>query len=257
MRLSALDRKLLRDLVAMKGQVVAIALIIGAAMALFVMYLSNFDSLRRTQEAYYERQRFADIFATLKRAPEALAARLAALPGVAQVETRVVADVVLDIPGMQEPATGRLISIPAGRRPALNDLSLREGGWVSPGRPDEVVAAESFARAHGFHVGDQVSVILNGRKRPLTIVGVALSPEYVTASAPARSSPTPAASGSSGWSDGPWPPPPTWRAGSTTWSSAGSAAPGRSRSSPRSTACWPATAGAGPSPGRSSSPTGR
>ena len=179
MRMPALDRKLLRDLLAMKGQVLAIALVIGAGMSLFVMYLSNFDSLRRTQQAYYSRQRFADVFASLKRAPEGLAGRIAAIPGVARVETRVVSDVVLDVPGLDEPATGRLVSVPADRRPALNDLYLREGRWVSAARPDEVLASEAFAQAHGFHAGDQVSAIINGRMRRLTIVGVALSPEYV------------------------------------------------------------------------------
>ena len=59
MALSALNRKLLRDLLEMKGQALAIAMVVAAGVAMFVMYLSNFDSLRRTQQAYYERQRFA------------------------------------------------------------------------------------------------------------------------------------------------------------------------------------------------------
>ena len=49
-----LDRKLLRDLWEMKGQSLAIAAVIGAGVAMFVTYLSNFDSLRRTRDAYYE-----------------------------------------------------------------------------------------------------------------------------------------------------------------------------------------------------------
>ncbi|MPY86849.1 MAG: FtsX-like permease family protein [Luteitalea sp.] len=179
MRVSALNRKLLRDLVAMKGQATAIALVIAAGMTMFVTFLSNFDSLRRTQQAYYERQRFADVFASLKRAPEQLAARIAAIPGVAQVETRVVANVVLDVPGVDEPASGRLVAVPASQRPALNDLHMRAGTWVSASRPDEVIASGAFCDANGFRVGDQVSAIINGRKRRLTIAGIALSPEYV------------------------------------------------------------------------------
>ena len=69
-----LDRKLLRDLWEMKGQALAIAAVVAAGVTMFVMYLSNFDSLRRTRDEYYETARFADVFATLKRAPASLAA---------------------------------------------------------------------------------------------------------------------------------------------------------------------------------------
>ena len=112
-----LDRKLLRDLWEMKGQALAIAAVIGAGVTMFVTYLSNFDSLQRTRDAYYERARFADVFASLKRAPASLEQRIAAIPGVEVVATRVVADVTLDVPGMAEPATGRLISLPERGRP--------------------------------------------------------------------------------------------------------------------------------------------
>jgi putative ABC transport system permease protein len=178
-RLSALNLKLLRDLSAMRGQALAIALVIAAGLSMFVMYLSNFESLRLTQQAYYSRQRFADVFAAVGRAPLALAPRLQAIPGVAAVELRVVADVILDVPGLDEPATGRLVSVPAAARPALNDLFLRRGEWVSDGRPDAVIAGEAFVQAHGFNPGDEISAVINGRQRRLTIAGVALSPEYV------------------------------------------------------------------------------
>jgi putative ABC transport system permease protein len=146
---------------------------------MFVMYLSNFDSLQRTREAFYDSARFADVFASLKRAPSSLEPRLAALPGVEAVATRVIADVTLDVPGMAEPATGRLISVPDRGRPSLNDVFLRRGRWVDATRADEVLASEVFCDAHGFNPGDRVAAIINGRRRWLTIVGIALSPEYV------------------------------------------------------------------------------
>jgi putative ABC transport system permease protein len=179
MTISALNRKLLRDLLAMKGQALAIAMVVAAGVAMYVMYLSNFESLRRTQQAYYERQRFAEVFASLKRAPLAVAGEIAAIPGVAALEARVVANVTLDLEQLDEPATGRLVSIPPDRRPVVNDLFLRRGRWIEPGRPDEVLASEGFVTAHGFVPGDTVSAVINGRLRRLTIVGVALSPEYI------------------------------------------------------------------------------
>jgi putative ABC transport system permease protein len=183
-RIGALDRKLCRDLWQMKGQSIAIASVIAAGVAMFVMYLSNFESLQRTRSAYYQAARFADVFASVKRAPASLESRIRMLPGVEAVSTRVVADVTLDVPAMEEPATGRLISIPERGRPALNDIYLRRGRWIDPARSDEVLLSEMFANAHGFKVGDGVAALINGRRRWLTIVGIALSPEYVYAIRP-------------------------------------------------------------------------
>jgi putative ABC transport system permease protein len=177
--IAALDRKLVRDLLAMKGQAFAITMVVAAGVSVYVMYLSNFESLRETQRAFYERGRFGDVFVSLKRAPGAVAAAVAQLPGVSAVETRVVASATLDLPATDRPAIGRLVSIPAERRPAVNDLFLRRGRWVARGRPDEVLASEGFVTAHGLQPGDAVPAIINGRRQALRIVGVALSPEYV------------------------------------------------------------------------------
>jgi putative ABC transport system permease protein len=179
MKIAPLNRKLFRDLLAMKGQAFAISMVVAAGVAMYVMYLSNSDSLLRTREAYYEQQRFGDVFASLKRAPLRVAAEIAAIPNVSAVETRVVANVTLDLQDVDEPATGRLVSVPAHRRPLVNDLFLRRGRWIERGRADEVLASEGFVIANKLELGDRVPAVLNGRLRHLTIVGVALSPEYI------------------------------------------------------------------------------
>lgn len=179
MTISALNRKLLRDLLSMKTQAFAIAMVVASGVTMYVTYLSTFASLRETRAAYYDRQRFADVFATMKRAPLRLANEIANLPGVSAMETRVVANVTLDLEQLEEPASGRLISIPADRRPQVNDLFVRRGRWIEPGRPDEVLASEGFVLAHGLNPGDTVPAVINGRLRRLTIVGVALSPEFI------------------------------------------------------------------------------
>ena len=179
MRITALNRKLLRDLLAMKGQAFAIAMVVASGVTMYVTYLSTFDSLYRTRDAYYERQRFGDVFASLKRAPLRVVDAIAAIPNVSAVEPRVVANVTLDLEGLDEPASGRLVSVPSQRRPLVNDLFLRRGRWVERGRSDEVLASEGFVIANNLDVGDQVPAVLNGRLRHLTIVGVALSPEFI------------------------------------------------------------------------------
>jgi putative ABC transport system permease protein len=175
----ALDRKLIRDLQAMKGQAIAICSVMACGVATFVMSLSTLHSLDSTQKTYYERYRFGDVFVHLKRAPMPLVNQIAEIPGVGAVQARVVVDVNLDVPGMTEPAVGRLISIPERITPGLNELHLRRGRYIEPGRKGEVLASEAFVEAHGLNPGDRIVAIINGRRQSLQIVGIALSPEYV------------------------------------------------------------------------------
>ena len=179
-----LNRKLLRDIWRIKGQGLAIALVIASGVAMFVMSLGTLNSLEATRDAYYDRYRYADVFAHVKRAPEALSWRIGRIPNVRQVETRIVSDVILDVPGMSEPAVGRLISLPERGATLLNDVALRRGRAVVSGRANEVLASEAFADAHGLRPGDHVSATINERKRRLRIVGIVLSPEYIYSIAP-------------------------------------------------------------------------
>jgi putative ABC transport system permease protein len=177
--LSSLDRKLLRDIGKMKGQMVAVSLVMACGLAMMIMTRSLIFSLESTRDAYYTHNRFADVFCDLKRAPNALRARLAEIPGVAAIETRVAGKVTLDLPGLAEPADGTIISIPEDRPQQLHQLFLRRGRLPEIGSHDEVVVGEAFADAHGFGPGDEIAAIIHGARQTLRIVGVALSPEFV------------------------------------------------------------------------------
>ena len=182
--MGTLDTKLWRDLRRMWGQVLAVALVVGGGVATLVMAVGAARTLDETRIAYYERNRFADIFAEVRRAPDSLAASIAEIPGVAAVETRIAKLALLDIPDFREPATGQFISVPDGGEPGLNRLYLRSGRMPEHGLGDEVVINEAFAKAHGFSLGSRFSATLNGRKRDLTVVGTALSPEFIYAIGP-------------------------------------------------------------------------
>ncbi|MGP1394399.1 MAG: ABC transporter permease [Inquilinaceae bacterium] len=182
--LGALERKLVRDLWRLRGQVLAVGLVIASGIALLVMALTSVEALQGTADAYYERYRFAQVFATAKRAPERLADRIAAIPGVQTADTRIVGFATLDIAGFDEPVAGQLVSIPERGAPLLNRLALRQGRWVEPGRPDEVIVSEPFAEAHGLAPGSRVGAVIEGHRRSLEVVGVALSPEFVYAIGP-------------------------------------------------------------------------
>ncbi|MFN0196394.1 MAG: ABC transporter permease [Planctomycetaceae bacterium] len=177
--MKALDRKLVRDMRHMTGQTVAISLVIGCGVATYVMAMTVLASLSLTRETYYDRYGFAHVFAQLKRAPQTLEARLSEIPGVAQVETRTVFDVTLNVEGLAEPAIGRLISVPERKRLGINAIYLRRGKMLQPGRYGEVLVSEGFAEVHQLNEGDKVRAVINGRLKDLTISGVALTPEYI------------------------------------------------------------------------------
>jgi putative ABC transport system permease protein len=177
--MTALDRKLLRDLWQMRGQVLTVALVVACGIATYVTMRGAYQSVLQAQRDYYSRYRFADVFAQLKRAPDSVATNIAAIPGVASAQTRVVMDVTLDVPGLGEPALGRLISIPENRTAMLNDLHLVRGSYIESNRPNDVLVSEAFANANRLDIGGTIGAVINGRWEPLRIVGVAISPEYV------------------------------------------------------------------------------
>ena len=183
--MKALDRKLLRDLWSLKTQVVSIALVIACGIGGFIASMSTHESLLLTRAQYYDSARFPHVFAEAKRAPEFLAARIADIPGVSAVETRVVRDVQLDVSGVVQPMSARVIGIPGERMgdaalpQAMNRLSLKTGRWPAPGARGEVVINNRFAEVRRLVLGSEIRVLLNGKRGRLTIVGTALSPEFI------------------------------------------------------------------------------
>jgi len=178
--ISPLDRKLLRDIGKMKGQVFAVSLVMACGLAMMIMTRSLIMTLETARSVYYQENAMADVFATLKRAPLSVAERIKIIPGVATVEARVAVNVILDLPGLVEPATGHIISLPEDGGPQkLNRLFLRSGRLPRSDARREVVLGESFAIANGLQSGDSLVAVINGRRETLQICGIGLSPEFV------------------------------------------------------------------------------
>jgi len=182
--IAPLDRKLFRDLWRLRGQALAIALIVASGVAVLVMSLSAMEALSDSSRAYYERYRFAEVFSSLKRAPLRLAAEIEAIDGVQLAELRVVQFAILDMPDLREPVIGRLVSLPDRGEPVLNALALSAGRMPDPLRPGEVVVGEPFAEAHDLVPGSRFAALLNGRRQLLEVAGIGLSPEFVYAIGP-------------------------------------------------------------------------
>lgn len=187
--ISHLDRKLIRDLSRMRGQAAAVALVMACGLAMLVMSRSLIHSLEDTRREYYEAHRFADVFAYLKRAPNELAQRAALIPGVAAAQPGISVQVTLDLPDLDEPASGLVRSLPDTGELVLNRLYLRSGHWLTPGRRGEVLVGEAFALANGLQPGAPLTMLLNGKRQVVRIAGIVLSPEFVFESRPGAALP--------------------------------------------------------------------
>ncbi len=188
--MKALDRKVLRDLRLLWSQGLTIALVVASGIGGFITTLSAVDSLALARERFYTQGRFADVFASVKRAPDALAQTLLAQPGVADVQTTVEHIVRISVTGQTDPILGQLIGVDP-RHPARMNLVTLASGQPLPGAaqgqaatgqgPLQALVSAGFARTRGLKPGDTVSALINGRQRTLRISGIALSPEYIFA----------------------------------------------------------------------------
>ena len=181
---SPLNNKLLRDLWRMKGQAIAIGLVIAMGVMMLVMMTGLVTSLDETRRAYYERYRLAEVFAPVTRAPERLIAKLAEIPGVGQAEGRVIGSALIDLSGRDLPVQSQVVSLPDHGAPRLNDIYLTDGRKLNGTRADEILLLQSFAQAHELHPGDELHATMNGARRTFRIVGLARSPEFLYTTAP-------------------------------------------------------------------------
>jgi putative ABC transport system permease protein len=179
--MKSIDRKLARDLWALKTQVVSIALVIACGIGGFIASFSTHDSLVWSREHYYDTARFPHVFATAKRAPLALVEQIRSIPGVSEVETRVTRDAQLSIEGVAPPMIARLVGVDFAHPPATSRLTLKSGRWPAPGAAGEAVVNQRFLEARHLGLGARVQVLMNGKLERLTLVGTALSPEYIYA----------------------------------------------------------------------------
>ncbi len=179
----ALDRKVLRDLRLLWSQALTIALVVASGIGGFLATLSAVDSLSRARDDFYASAAFADVFASVRRAPQSVLERIRGLPGVVEAQATVEAAARVTVPGSSDPVIGQLIGLDPREPHRLNRVQLRQGRWPQPGARSggelEAVANEGFVQAHGLAPGSLVHALVNGKRRPLRIVGVALSPEYI------------------------------------------------------------------------------
>lgn len=186
---SPLDKKLLRDLARMKGQAIAIAVVISLGVLMLVMMDGLVNSLEQTKRAYYERYRLADVFAAAERAPNTLLKDIGEIEGVGVVEGRINGGALIDLPGVDAPVRAQALSLPENGKPRLNDIYLTDGRLPNATRDDEILLFRGFARAHNLGPGAKLTATMHGTRRTFTIAGLAEAPEFLFAVAPGELAP--------------------------------------------------------------------
>jgi len=165
----ALDRKLLRDLRLMWSQALTIALVVGSGIGGFITSLSAVDSLALARDRFYAQGHFADVFASVKRAPNSVREELQGIDGVADVQTTLEEIVRVEIPGLSDPIIGQLIGIDRRNPPRMNRVSVNRGRELDGAnaiRPDgnlDVLVSEGFAQAHHLAPGSRLAALVNGK----------------------------------------------------------------------------------------------
>ncbi|MGC3969669.1 MAG: hypothetical protein QM775_20765 [Pirellulales bacterium] len=173
-----LDRKLGRELRSSSFLLLAVGSIMAIGVSAYAALGSAYRNLMTAQRLYYAECRMADFTVDLKKAPLADAAAIAELPGVVEIRPRIQFFATVDLENVVEPINGIVISMPNERRTVINDIVLRQGGYFTDRRDNEVILNDAFARANNVYPGQWIHLLLNNRRQELFVVGTAISSEF-------------------------------------------------------------------------------
>jgi putative ABC transport system permease protein len=180
-RVSLLERKLVRDIGRRRWQFFAIVATVFLGVALFGASYDAYRNLTASYAELFRRTHFAALTAD-GGDPDAVAAALRDVDGVGAVQARRVADLPFRVG--QRTFIGRLVGWMPGEEPAVNDVLLLSGTRPAAADGGGVVVERHMAEAFDLAPGDRFEVRTADGWQPLTVTGVGASPEYVW---PARS----------------------------------------------------------------------
>jgi putative ABC transport system permease protein len=170
---------------------IAILAIITAGIGCMVGMLATFNNLDSAKIAYYSTCRMADFWIDLKKAPTTAIDEIASIEGISTVYPRIVKEVIVDLEGVSKPLSGKVISLPSTRKPVLNNIVLRSGGYFTGQRRNEVIVSEKFAQARHLAPGKFIHLIMNGQRKKMFIIGIAISSEFIYLTPPGAMAPSP------------------------------------------------------------------
>lgn len=179
--MSLLERKLLRDIGRRRAQFVAIVATVLLGVTLFGASYDAYQNLLASYAELFDRTHFAAL--TIEGGdPTVVADAVRDRTGVAAVTTRSTAETPMAVGDTR--LVGRVVGLPADGRAAVNDVLLLEGSYLEPGDSGGVLVERHMADHFGLSPGDTLRLYRPGGWRPVTVLGIVASAEYIW---PARS----------------------------------------------------------------------
>ncbi|MEA4926621.1 MAG: FtsX-like permease family protein [Syntrophomonadaceae bacterium] len=177
-----LTRKLWRYIKHNMGQFLAVSTVVMAGVIVYIAMSSSYYVLSQSRDQFYRDNNFADQYFQVVKAPEGIVKQLQMIPGVKSITGRTQRDLSI-IKANGDRGTARVVSYSLPLEKELNRLTLVEGRYFADNRggSPEVVLDPKFLAANDLAWGDQVTVVVDGKEVFLTVVGSAISPEFIYA----------------------------------------------------------------------------
>ncbi|MTI83177.1 MAG: ABC transporter permease [Firmicutes bacterium] len=187
----ALHKKLWRTIGKTKGQFLAVAAVVMVGIAVYIAMTTAYFNLNESKEKFYRDHNFADYYFHVVKAPQQVTKQIETIPGVIGVTGRIQKDVTL-VNEYNKRATARLTSYSLPMEYQINSLQLLTGRFFAaeavsarPGEQHtrtgdiEILVDPQYAEANHLDFNDTVTIVAEGKKVPLTMVGTATGPEFI------------------------------------------------------------------------------
>jgi len=181
---SVLDKKRRRDIIALRGMLIAVAAIVAIGVGSFVGMFATYINLSQAKNHYYTQCRMADFWINLKKAPISEVERLRNMTGINELRERICFPIRVDLEGVESLTTGKAISMPSEPQPVINNFFMKQGSYFTEKRRNEVIVSEQFAAARNINPGDRLHLIMDGQRKEVYVVGTAISPEFIYCTPP-------------------------------------------------------------------------
>ncbi|MCL2057227.1 MAG: FtsX-like permease family protein [Oscillospiraceae bacterium] len=157
---------------------IACIFLLSMGVMMYISFHLMHLNLHGAMNALYEERKFGDGFAAVAQIPLSDIAKVEAVPGIREAAATVTIDVSVDRPGFDRTITLRLSSFDPADTSRINDFQILEG--TQP-HNSGILLSEKFARASGYSVGDEITLVIGGDRVREIVTGLVLSPEYVYA----------------------------------------------------------------------------
>ena len=178
--------KTIRDLRVSLAQSIALVVIVMLGVASYASSVAAYRDLGTSYQHTYDQLKLADVTFSVQSAPESVANDISKINGVQAVDARLVIDTGMEWTQadgqVNGPIRARLIGIPAGEHPAVDDVLVLNGSYPETNTGFSALLESHFADYSHLGPGDSVTPIINGKAIDFSIIGVAASPEYLIVS---------------------------------------------------------------------------